>query len=109
MARCSSGLAADSTHLTRARRAVSTALDLGEREAIALAQVVHAELLLIDDSEGRMEARRLGLRVTGTLGVLRVAAERNLIEVNVVVKNLRATNFYVDDDLIRLVFGAWLD
>jgi predicted nucleic acid-binding protein len=57
--------------------------------------------------KGRLEARRLGLRVT--LGVLRVAAERKLIDVNVVVKNLRATNFYVDDDLIRLVFGAWLD
>lgn len=85
-------------------RAVSDALDLGEREAIALAQVVHAELLLIDDSKGRLEARRLGLRVTGTLGVLKVAAERKLIDVKVVVKSLKATNFYVDDDLIRLVF-----
>jgi predicted nucleic acid-binding protein len=66
-------------------RIVSEALDPGEREAIALAQVVHADLLLIDDSEGRSEARRLGLRVTGTLGVLRVAAERKLIDVNVVV------------------------
>jgi hypothetical protein len=46
--------------------------------------------------------------VTGTLGVLRVAAEWKLIDVNVVVRNLQATNFYVDDNLIRLVFGKWL-
>jgi predicted nucleic acid-binding protein len=87
---------------------ISDALDPGEREAIALAQIVHADLLLIDDSDGRSEARRLNLRVTGTLGVLRVAAERKLIDVQVVVANLKATNFYVDDDLIRLVFGKWL-
>jgi predicted nucleic acid-binding protein len=90
-------------------RAVSDVLDLGEREAIALAQAVHADLLLIDDSEGRSEARRLGLRVTGTLGVLRVGAERKLIDVTAVVEKLKATNFYVDDELIQLVFGAWLD
>jgi predicted nucleic acid-binding protein len=52
---------------------VSDALGAEEREAIALAQIVHADLLLIDDSDGRFEARRLGLRVTGTLVVLRVA------------------------------------
>lgn len=87
---------------------VSDALGAGEREAIALAQVVHADLLLIDDSDGRFEARRRGLRVTGTLGVLRVAAEWKLVDVNAVVRNLRATNFYVDENLIRLVFGKWL-
>jgi hypothetical protein len=87
---------------------VSDALGSGEREAIALAQILQADLPLIDDFDGRFEARRLGLRVTGTLGVLRVAAELRLIDVNAVVRSLRATNFYVDDNLIRLVFGKWL-
>ena len=86
----------------------SDELDPGEREAIALAQIVHADLLLIDDAEGRMEARRLSLRVTGTLGVLRAAAERNLIDVPSVVANLIATNFYLDENLVRSVFGEWL-
>ena len=87
---------------------VSDELDPGEREAIALARFVYADLLLIDESDGRREARRLSLRVTGTLGVLRAAAERALIEVPVVVENLRTTNFYLDENLIRSTFGEWL-
>src|SRR4051812_17433281 len=49
---------------------IAEELDLGERAAIALAEVTRADLLLIDDSAGRAEARRRNLRVKGTLGVL---------------------------------------
>ena len=45
-------------------------LDAGEAEAIALASEIGAGLLLMDESDGRAEARSLGLQVTGTLGVL---------------------------------------
>jgi predicted nucleic acid-binding protein len=54
-------------------QAVTDDLDLGERAAIALAAVRHADLLLIDEAAGRAEAKRRNLRVTGTLGVLRVS------------------------------------
>jgi len=53
-------------------------LDLGERAAIALAETMHADLLLIDEAAGRAEAKRRHLRVTGTLGVLRAGAEQGL-------------------------------
>ena len=52
---------------------VTDDLDLGEREAIALAHLLRADLLLIDEISGRAEARRRNLRVTGTLGILRIA------------------------------------
>ena len=42
-------------------------LDPGERAALALAQVLGAELLLIDDRAGVAAARERGFRVTGTL------------------------------------------
>ena len=45
-------------------------LDQGESEAISLAVNRHAEILLIDEREGRETARGLGLRLTGTLGIL---------------------------------------
>src|SRR5437763_668462 len=70
---------------------VTDELDLGEREAIALAHLLGADLLLIDELSGRAEARRRSLRVTGTLGILRTAAERGLIDVPEVLARLRGT------------------
>jgi len=55
-------------------------LGLGEREAIQLAQEQHADLLLIDERKGRLEAKRRGLSTAGTLGVLLSAAEQKLVD-----------------------------
>jgi predicted nucleic acid-binding protein len=88
---------------------VADELDLGERAAIALAERIGADLLLIDESAGRAEARRRSLLVTGTLGVLRAAAEAGLLDVRDVVSRLRATNFYVDEELLRTIFAKWLE
>ncbi len=43
-------------------------LDQGERAAIALAVAINADLLLMDDRAGVVEARNRGFAVTGTLG-----------------------------------------
>src|SRR5215470_10688231 len=52
-------------------------LGAGEREAILLAQEVRADFLRIDEEDGRQAARSRALTVTGTLGVLERAAERD--------------------------------
>jgi len=55
-------------------------LDRGEIEAISLALQIHADLLLLDERKGRAEARRLGLKITGLLGVLLEAKKSGLLE-----------------------------
>jgi uncharacterized protein len=45
-------------------------LDRGEAESIALALELGANLVLLDEKEGRRAAKRLGLRVVGVVGVL---------------------------------------
>jgi predicted nucleic acid-binding protein len=87
---------------------ISADLDLGERAAIALAETMHADLLLIDEAAGRAEAKRRHLRVTGTLGVLRSGAEQGLVNVPDLLERLKATSFYLDETLLSAVFDRWL-
>jgi predicted nucleic acid-binding protein len=75
--------------------------DLGEREAICLATELKADLLLVDDKEARRAARKLNLQITGTLGVLELAAYRGIIQLNETITHLRQTNFYISEDLLE--------
>ena len=76
-------------------------LGTGEREAIALALEIRADALLMDDREGREEARRLGLDVLGTLRVLAGAAEHEGADLAAAFDRLRRTNFRASDELIQ--------
>jgi len=97
------------THVPREQiESITEDLDFGERAAIALAGTIRADLLLIDDAAGRIEAARRNLRVTGTLGVLRAAAEQGIVDVPHTLSKLKATSFYVDDDLLSKIFDRWL-
>jgi hypothetical protein len=52
---------------------LSLQLDRGEAEAIALAVELKADVILMDEREGRVLAAQSGVRVTGVLGILLVA------------------------------------
>jgi len=88
---------------------VTDDLDLGERAAIALAETVAADLLLIDEAAGRAEAKRRRLRVTGTLGVLRAGAEQGVVNVPDLIERLPNTTFHMDEALLKSVFAPWLE
>jgi predicted nucleic acid-binding protein len=84
-------------------------LDAGERAAIALAERIHADLILIDDADGKAEAARRHFRVTGTLGVLRAGADEGLIDVRAVLTRLARKTFYTDQQLVHKLFAKWLE
>jgi hypothetical protein len=49
---------------------LSISLDAGEAEAIALAKEINADLVLLDDNDGRNIAGSVGIHFTGTIGLL---------------------------------------
>jgi predicted nucleic acid-binding protein len=57
----------------------SVILDPGELEVLALALSLADPLVLLDDETARAEARRLKLRLRGTLGVLALAYRQGLL------------------------------
>jgi predicted nucleic acid-binding protein len=59
---------------------LATTLDRGEAEAIALALELSADLILLDERDGRRAAEHAGLRVTGVLGVWLRAKNEGQIE-----------------------------
>ena len=80
-------------------------LDPGEAEAIACALEVKAKLLLIDERRGRLVAHRLGLSVTGLMGVLLLARKRGLTDsIRPSLDDLRrVAGFWISDALYRRV------
>ena len=57
----------------------SVILDPGERAVLALAQTMRHPLVLLDDEVARSEARRLNLRLRGTLGILAQACHEQML------------------------------
>jgi predicted nucleic acid-binding protein len=83
-------------------------LGAGEAEAIVLAHEAGADVLVIDERMGRAAATRLGLRVTGLVGVLIEARERGLLpDAEAVIEALhRRAGFWLTDELRRMVTGG---
>jgi predicted nucleic acid-binding protein len=75
-------------------------LDPGEREAIALAEELKADALIIDERAGREEARKRGIFIIGTLGILNSAAEKDLLDLTDALEKLRQTSFRASEKLI---------
>jgi len=78
-------------------------LQPGELHAISLAEELRADHILVDEWEARQAATSRGLHVVGTLGVIRQAAHRGLIDLKEALARLLETTFRVDRNLIDQV------
>ena len=76
-------------------------IEIGERDAILLAQELGADELIIDDMSGRREAERRHLPVTGTVGVLRAASRLGLLDLRDAFERLRRTNFHIAESVLE--------
>jgi predicted nucleic acid-binding protein len=83
---------------------VLSELDEGEKEAVALAsELGEGVLLLIDDHAGRQAARKLGVAVTGLIGLLLLAKENDLVErVSPLLNELRKAGYWLSDEIVAI-------
>lgn len=88
--------------------ALGLELDAGEAEAIVLGIECQADLIFLDERLGRHAARRMGLTVTGTLGILIAAEDLGTLEaVRPLLDALRANaGFWIGDALYDAVLAA---
>jgi len=80
-------------------------LHKGEKEAIELAIQLNENVVLLDDEEARLVARKYNLKVKGTLGVLIELTKRKLIDSQSALQYLRKLNsiMYLSSDLYARV------
>ena len=80
-------------------------LDDGEAAALTLAGRLGADLLLIDERDGRQCAKALGFAVAGTLNILAQAGTRGWLDYHLEIARLRQeTNFRVTN---AVALAAW--
>ncbi len=83
---------------------IAVSLDKGEASAIALAVELDDCLLIIDDLKGRTFALQLGLKITGTLGILIEAKlEGHVSSIKPILELIKQTNFRISDRLELLI------
>jgi len=73
----------------------------GECEAICLALEIGADYLLADDKEAPSVARRLGLRVIGTVGTLELAAASGKLDLRQALERLGGIGFFVGEEVLK--------
>jgi len=84
-------------------RDLLASLHPGEAAAIALAAQTSGAILIMDESDGRRAATRIGLRFTGTVGLLVTAKRRGDIPMLApLLEQLRTkAKFWITNDVVR--------
>ncbi len=78
-------------------------VDIGEASAIALALETADNIVILDDWKARKVAERLGLSVTGTLGVIIKARNTGIIpSIKPYLDKIRETNFRISEELEQI-------
>ncbi len=78
-------------------------VDRGESSAIALALEKPGSTIILDDYKARRVAEQLGLKVTGTVGIIVKAKLRGIIpSIKPYLKKIRTTDFRLSNELEEL-------
>ena len=77
---------------------------MGEASAFALALEFENSTLIIDDLKGRKVAERLGLRYSGSFGLILKAKQIGVIEsIRPILDKIKETDFRFNDQLFKTI------
>lgn len=80
---------------------LSTQVDIGEASAVALTKELENPLVILDELKGRRLPKKLGLRVTGSLGVIPKAKELGVIPaIKPIFDKIGETNFRISNKIL---------
>lgn len=93
------------TKLVKLYKALNERLGQGESEAIALAVELNADVVILDDFAARKAAMELGLKVKGTLGIIKKLLEENKIkieDINKLYETLKKLVLELEEKSLRI-------
>ena len=75
-------------------------IDRGEASAIRLALTMPNSTIIMDDLKGRTFAKQFKINVTGTIGVIIAARNKNIIlSIKPILNKIKATNFFISKEI----------
>ncbi len=87
-------------------RILNLELGAGESEVIVLCGELNANYALLDDLKARTSARSFGIKVIGTLGLIRAMLKKKIIKESPeeIYKRLKSADFWITQELFLNLF-----
>ena len=86
---------------------LQNSLGIGESTIIVLAIKLEADFTILDDRSARLHAQARSIKITGTVGILLMVAERDIVDFQQSLDDLLPTGFHLSAREYQRVINLW--